>query len=195
MGRKVTPAARPTDHAAPVLCKEGDLSRTLPENHNCVDRGYNTMPGFPTRIEAGQIVAEQRAAGIKKWSIPSSFTPEDETYIVHDHVWKAAGMTGEWGEGALCIRCLEKRLGRQLQPFDFPPDEPFNDPRLPGTRRRFERLLGDDVVLSLEDEASPQASKLDAALHAARGDTLCPPSMRPQGHRLTGSKHYGRTPS
>ena len=94
MGRKVTPAARPTDHAAAGLCREVDLSRTLPENHNCVNSGYNTMPGFQTRIEAEQIVAEQRAAGIKKWSIPSSFTPEDEAYIVHDHVWKAAGMMG-----------------------------------------------------------------------------------------------------
>jgi hypothetical protein len=87
MGRKVTPAASPTDHAAAGLCKEGDLSRTLPANHNCVDCGYK----FPTQVAAEQIVAEQRAAGITKWSIPSSFTPEDEAYIVHDHVWKAPG--------------------------------------------------------------------------------------------------------
>jgi hypothetical protein len=54
------------------LCKEGDLSRTLPENHNCVDCGDNAMPEFPTQIEAEQILAEQRAGGIKKWSRAAS---------------------------------------------------------------------------------------------------------------------------
>jgi len=53
----------------PPGCARKATSRgTRPENHNCVDCGDNTMPGFPTQIEAEQIVAEQRAAGIKKWS-------------------------------------------------------------------------------------------------------------------------------
>lgn len=52
-----------------------------------------------------------------------------EWYIVHDHVWQQAWPGAEWlaGESAdymckeiLCVGCLERRLGRQLTPDDFP---------------------------------------------------------------------------
>jgi hypothetical protein len=38
-----------------------------------------------------------------------------EYYMVHDHIWEAAGMT----RGYLCIGCLEHRLGRELHRGDF----------------------------------------------------------------------------
>jgi hypothetical protein len=47
-----------------------------------------------------------------------------EWYMVHDDVWKAAGM--ETMGGALCIGCLEERLGRDLTADDFK-DCPLND--------------------------------------------------------------------
>jgi hypothetical protein len=40
---------------------------------------------------------------------------EWEVYMVHDHVWRDAGMD----RGDLCIGCLERRLGRMLSPDDF----------------------------------------------------------------------------
>ena len=98
-----------------------------------------------------------------------TWTEDDEAYFVHDHIWKAAGMKCEWGDGALCIGCLEKRIGRQLKPYDFA-EHPFNNPSLPGTRRRLERLTGYETVEGLEDDPEPPpASKLDIALHAAIG--------------------------
>ena len=46
----------------------------------------------------------------------------DEQYMVRDDIWKACGM----GTGMLCIGCVEKRLGRQLNQQDFT-DVPLND--------------------------------------------------------------------
>jgi hypothetical protein len=40
-----------------------------------------------------------------------------EYYMVHDTVWKKAGMD----RGCLCLTCLETRLGRPLVKADFPP--------------------------------------------------------------------------
>jgi hypothetical protein len=46
-----------------------------------------------------------------------------EYYMVHDHVWRAAGMPKSdpmnLGRDFLCIGCLERRLGRQLTHADF----------------------------------------------------------------------------
>jgi hypothetical protein len=42
----------------------------------------------------------------------------DEYYIVTPEVWARAMATGG-DEGMLCIGCLEKRLGYQLDPADF----------------------------------------------------------------------------
>jgi hypothetical protein len=38
-----------------------------------------------------------------------------EYYMVHNELWKCAGL----GNGMLCIRCLERRLGRRLHKRDF----------------------------------------------------------------------------
>jgi hypothetical protein len=93
---------------------------------------------------------------------------------VYPHVWEASGLGGFWN-GVLCIGCLEKRIGRRLQPFDFMAEHAnaFNNPNLPGTRRRFERLTSNTTWEGLEHEpAPPPASKLDTALHAACGGKL-----------------------
>jgi hypothetical protein len=47
-----------------------------------------------------------------------------ENYVVHDKVWQQAGMEKMGGD--LCVGCLEKRLGRQLNKHDFPA-VPVND--------------------------------------------------------------------
>jgi hypothetical protein len=46
-----------------------------------------------------------------------------EYYVVHDKLWARAGMK----KGFLCVRCLEKRIGRRLRPKDFT-DVSINDP-------------------------------------------------------------------
>lgn len=40
-----------------------------------------------------------------------------ENYMVHDHVWQGAGMSPRGGR--LCVKCIEKRLGRKLNRGDF----------------------------------------------------------------------------
>ena len=105
-----------------------DLKGLISESHCCVDCGYNTNPGCPTRAEAEQLFAAGNHA------IPQTYDERSEVYIVHDHVWRKAGM--ELGySGCLCVRCLEKRIGRKLRPDDFS-DHPFN--RLPGSPRLME---------------------------------------------------------
>ena len=108
------------------------------------------------------------AAG-KKWRGWSTYTTETEVYYVHPHVWKASGVDF-WG-GVLCIGCLEKRIGRRLQPFDFMAEhaEGFNNPEIPGTRRRLERLLGEEMLVKPERPEGPSPSKLDLAYQAAFG--------------------------
>jgi hypothetical protein len=39
-----------------------------------------------------------------------------ESYMVRDDVWRAAHPAGE---GILCVACLERRLGRELEFEDF----------------------------------------------------------------------------
>ena len=40
-----------------------------------------------------------------------------ENYMVHDHLWFSAGMTSDGGR--LCVKCLERRIGRKLTRRDF----------------------------------------------------------------------------
>jgi hypothetical protein len=61
-----------------------------------------------------------------------------EMYCVRQAVWDKSGIA-PYG-GCLCIRCLEKRLGRQLRPKDFLRDHSFNSPGMPGTASRAARL-------------------------------------------------------
>lgn len=56
-----------------------------------------------------------------------------EYYMIHDKLWRKAGM-GKLGY--LCIGCLEARLGRRLRPKDFT-SAPVNSPDWP---RHSERL-------------------------------------------------------
>jgi hypothetical protein len=67
--------------------------------------------------------------------INGQYNTQSEVYMVHDHVWKAAGM--EPYGGCLCVGCLEKRIGRRLTPANFS-DHVFNT-NLPGTPRLLER--------------------------------------------------------
>jgi hypothetical protein len=68
----------------------------------CLDCGDNTTPNDDRR---------RRDARRSEW------------YMVHDHVWLAAGMPQhdptKYGDEILCIGCLEVRLGRRLTPHDF----------------------------------------------------------------------------
>jgi hypothetical protein len=96
-----------------------DFRYSMSESHLCVDCGLDTHPGNLNRAEAEQEAARQIRRGKRNWKIPAH-SGKDEIYYVHDHVWKAAGMTG-WG-GCLCVGCLEKRIGRELRPEDFDPD-------------------------------------------------------------------------
>ena len=102
-----------------------------PESWACVDCGFNTAPGLPTRSQM-----EQAFTSIKRESatINAYFDANTEVYIVKRSVWKASGMA-DFG-GCLCIGCLELRLGRRLTPKDFPQHE-FN--RMPGTARLLDR--------------------------------------------------------
>jgi hypothetical protein len=59
-----------------------------------------------------------------------------EYYMVHNDVWRAAGMQA----GVLCIGCLEGRLGRRLTPQDFT-NSPINNDLPWDTARLAERLL------------------------------------------------------
>jgi hypothetical protein len=70
-------------------------------------------------------------------SIPMTVTTDAELYIVHDAIWKAAGMQ-PYG-GCLCIGCLEKRIGCKLKPKDFPHDHVFNSAGTPCTGRLRDR--------------------------------------------------------
>jgi hypothetical protein len=148
------------------LRDELDFRGLMSESHCCVDCGYNTNPGTPTREEAEKEVARQIAAGIKNWGYTTSYDNRSEIYMVHPHVWERAGMEG-YG-GCLCITCLEKRIGRVLRPDDFA-EHPFNSPKLPGTRRRLERLLGEELFVVPERPEGPSPSRLDLAYQAALG--------------------------
>jgi hypothetical protein len=107
----------------------------MSESYLCVDCGFDTHPGTLNRAEAEKDAARQIAAGKRNWSLPVTVDSQSETFMVHDHVWKAAGME-PWG-GVLCVGCLEKRIGRRLMPDDFS-DHVFNT-SFPGTRRLQER--------------------------------------------------------
>jgi hypothetical protein len=115
--------------------KDIDLKGTTPESWNCVDCGVNTAPGVLNRVELERAFKSQRLSASGNTSVNNTIGPQSEVYTVHDKVWKAAGMQ-PWG-GCLCVGCLEKRLGRQLKPKDFPRNHPFF--KMPGTLRLMSR--------------------------------------------------------
>jgi hypothetical protein len=105
------------------------LKGLMSEHHHCIDCGYNTAPGIPPRWLAEILIN-------RDGTHPMTITADSELYMVSDKVWKAAGM--EPYGGCLCVGCLEKRIGRKLQPKDFPAHS-FNDPRWPCTDRLRDR--------------------------------------------------------
>src|SRR5262245_20873176 len=110
-----------------------DFEGHVPECWCCVDCGMNTAPGFLNRAAMEKV---PKALG-EKWDtekegITQTMDADTEVFHVRDAVWKEAGMA-PWG-GCLCIRCLEKRLGRRLRPKDFPREDVFNNPALRAAR-------------------------------------------------------------
>ena len=99
-----------------------DLKGATPESWACIDCGINTAPGYPTRAEMEW--SYKTAAALAKLSGEAPpiatlrFDDRCEVYMVRDSVWKAAGL-GPMG-GCICIGCLEKRLGRKLNPKGLP---------------------------------------------------------------------------
>ena len=74
-----------------------------------------------------------------------------EDFVVHDNVWKAGGLGSNGGR--LCVGCLEKRIGRRLNPSDFPYDAKRGTPALnaPGLEVIKQRYPGFHRTARLED--------------------------------------------
>lgn len=64
---------------------------------------------------------------------------KSEYYMVHDRVWRKAGSP----DGMLCIGCLEARIGRFLNKYDFT-DAFINVALIPRSRRLRARLESTD---------------------------------------------------
>jgi hypothetical protein len=126
----------PFEREVRYLCE--DSEGLIPESWCCIDCGMDTAPGLLNRAEMEKAV---EALG-EKWyngaSVPQTHDRTTEVYCVRPAVWKAAGMA-DFG-GCLCIRCLEKRLRRQLRPKDFLREHAFNSLQMPGTPLRAARL-------------------------------------------------------
>jgi len=99
----------------------------------CIDCGMNTAPGTPPRRLMAFLFQQ---AGMDD-EVRSRITWDSEVYTVRDSVWKKAGIAPMGG--CLFIGCLERRIGRRLEPKDFPADDAFNHPDLPGTERLLNR--------------------------------------------------------
>lgn len=111
-----------------------DLTGIAPESWRCTDCGFDTAPGFPSRIQLQQMF-NARNVRSEEMRVKLRYGENTEVYHVRKKVWVAAGM-GSQG-GCLCIGCLEKRIKRRLKPEDFPRKHPFNS--LPGTDRLLDR--------------------------------------------------------
>jgi hypothetical protein len=117
-----------------------DAKGKVPESWNCVDCGINTAPGILNRADTERAfstaIALEKLGGPKA-SITSRAGADTEVYYVREKVWAASGVEGMGG--CLCIGCLEKRIGRELRPKDFPRWHAFNSPNFPGTPRLRQR--------------------------------------------------------
>jgi hypothetical protein len=104
----------------PLLLRDRAMSAT------CIDCGIDTAPEDDRRRRNART---------------------SEYYMVHHHVWHAAGMPEHKlgyqgaGPGFLCMGCLEARLGRCLTPADFI-DAPINRPDRWNSPRLNARLTG-----------------------------------------------------
>jgi hypothetical protein len=103
-----------------------------PDSWLCIDCGFDTGPGMLTRAKLQQAFAvAEEGRPVATFRINN----KSEVYTVHDKVWQAAGM--EPFGGCLCIGCLERRLCRELDPWDFKIGGGFNNS--PGTPRLLKR--------------------------------------------------------
>ena len=92
---------------------------------------------------------------------------QHEWYMVHDDLWAAAGMLPEGG-GCLCVGCLEKRIGHQLDPTDFT-NAGINDPNGPHSARLRDRLQGKAVIAECERCGKKQLFKTKHKLDQLKG--------------------------
>ena len=90
---------------------------SLPLDWHCVDCGFDTFPEDDGRAS----VEAAREGRDHKLSYPTFRT---EVYTVNQEVWDASGIDSHGG--CLCVDCLEERIGRRLQPSDFPKDNGLN---------------------------------------------------------------------
>jgi hypothetical protein len=74
-------------------------------------------------------------------------------YTVHDQIWADTGLGTH--DAVLCVVCLERLLGRQLQPEDFP-DVPTNKPRVNDSARLLDRK-GYQLVYAEDEDVPPDA--------------------------------------
>jgi hypothetical protein len=77
-----------------------------------------------------------------------------EEYVVKDETWAEAGMVG-WASGRLHRTCLEKRLGRTLQPEELLA-WPASPPRLDGS---FEMRARPEYVEYVKQHGPSKAEK------------------------------------
>lgn len=84
-----------------------------------------------------------------------------EYYMVSRHVWKAAVHDGA---KILCIGCLEKRLGRDLGPYDFGGDGGFPvnamEPRSPRLNLRLGWRAGLTHEIAMGEAAMRREERL-----------------------------------
>jgi hypothetical protein len=112
------------------------------ESWLCVDCGVNTAPSIP---DGPAVRIAIRLGGSLKYE----HTHECEIYSVKNALWRQAGMR-PWS-GCLCIGCLEKRLGRQLQPKDFDRHDKEVWADMPCTERLLNRRGWATVTVNTSD--------------------------------------------
>jgi hypothetical protein len=83
---------------------------SVPLDNHCVDCGFDTHPGDNGR----ESVEAARGGRDYTLNYPSFAC---EVYTVKQEIWAASGI--DPNGGCLCIGCLEKRIGRRLEPSDF----------------------------------------------------------------------------
>src|SRR5262245_47865544 len=101
-------------HRAGRAMKKADLKKLVPKSWLCDDCGKDLGDRMPRRGELTDATID-----IFGYYILSKIN------IVRDAVWAEAGAPPDisW----LCTPCLEKRLGRRLQPQDYEHKETLED--------------------------------------------------------------------
>jgi hypothetical protein len=125
--------SRYTRHTFLIEVHFADMTGYTSDSHLCIDCGFNTAPGYPTRAEL-----ESKYAGIgRPAEVEACIDSNSEVFMLREKVWAETGVAG-YG-GCLCVGCVEKRIGRTLKPKDFLRGHAFNGPRIPGSPRLLKR--------------------------------------------------------